>query len=275
MWILYLLPFLGLLVLFLLILFLIAPRRQRDTSPFKQTLYAHRGLHDNNGPSPENSLAAFQGAKDAGFGVELDVRFTADQQIVVFHDDTLTRMCGDDRRVDECTYEELQQLRLLNTDEHIPLLSDVLSVLGDTIILCEIKPARSYVDTTLCEQAYAILEEHKANYCIESFNPFAVRWFRKNAPHVIRGILSKKYVKGEVKPDILRPFLTALMANVLCRPDFIAYQHTDYAQPFFKLCRWFHPTTFAWTIRNMDEYNAATQRFDSVIFEGITPELDR
>lgn len=269
MWILYLA--IGICIaLIAIVLFLIAPKKRRSTSPFDSTLYAHRGLH--NSSCPENSLSAFRAAKEAGFGVELDVRFTADKQVVVFHDDTLTRMCGDHRRVDECTYEELQQLRLLNTAERIPLLSDVLSILDKTVILCEIKPSRSYVDTTLCEETYALLEKHKAKYCIESFNPFSVRWFKKYTPHVIRGILSKKYVKGEVKPDILRPFLSALMANCLCRPDFIAYQHTDYPQPFFRLCRLFRPTTLAWTIRNQEEYAAAKQTFDSVIFEGFFPE---
>ena len=81
-----------------------------------------------------------------------------------------------------------------------------------------------------------------------------------------------KTPEGEVKPDILRPFLSALMANCLCRPDFIAYQHTDYPQPFFQLCRLFRPTTLAWTIRNQEEYAAAKQTFDSVIFEGFSPE---
>ena len=114
------------IALIALIVFLIAPRKRRSTSPFDRTLYAHRGLHDNS--CPENSLSAFRAAKEAGYGVELDVRFTADKQVVVYHDDTLTRMCGDDRRVDECTYEELQQLHLSDTTERIPLLSDVLSV---------------------------------------------------------------------------------------------------------------------------------------------------
>ena len=271
MWILYLLPTL-IVVAIATTLFLIAPRRSRNVAPFNTTLYAHRGLHDNNGDRPENSLAAFQAAREAGYGVELDVHFTADKQVVVFHDDTLARMCGDNRRIDECTYSELQQLHLLNTEEHIPLLQDVLHVLQDTIILCEIKPMRSNVDTSLCEETYKILTAHNAQFCIESFNPFSVRWFRKQAPHVVRGILSKRYAKGEIKPGILRHSLASLLLNVLCRPDFIAYQHTDYTQPFLRLCRLFRPAMLAWTIRSHKEYASAQEHFDSVIFEGFIPE---
>lgn len=273
MWILYaFLCILTLLILF--ILYAILPGRKRERSPFDQTLYAHRGLHNNDGLCPENSLAAFKTAKEAGYGVELDVRFTADKQVVVFHDDDLLRMCGDQRRVDECTYAELQQLRLLNTDEHIPLLCDALEALDGTTLLCEIKPMRSYFDTSLCEQTNLILSSYKGPFCIESFNPYSVRWFRKNAPSVIRGILSKKYIKGEIAPAVLRPILSSLMTNFLCRPDFIAYQHTDCTHPFFRFCRLFHPMTFAWTIRSAEDQNAADSIFDSIIFEGYIPTQD-
>ena len=54
--------------------------------------YAHRGLWG--GHTPENSLAAFEAARAAGVGVELDVRLTADGVPVVFHDAGLERMCG-------------------------------------------------------------------------------------------------------------------------------------------------------------------------------------
>jgi len=255
-------------------IFAILPRRRRDTSPFDRTMYAHRGLFDNNGNTPENSLAAFRAAKEAGYGVELDVRFTADRQVVVFHDDTLDRMCGDNRRVDECTYEQLLELRLLHSDEHIPLLSEVLEILDDVTVLCEIKPMRSYFDASLCEAAYQILDTYKGAYCIESFNPYMVGWFRKHAPDTIRGILSKRYDKNEVNPSILRPLLSSLMTNFLCRPDFIAYQYTDWKQPFLRFCRLFRPMLLGWTIRNPEEQKVAEQAFDSFIFEGYMPIIN-
>lgn len=253
------------------VLFAVMPGKKRNIAPFHRTLYAHRGLHDNSGPQPENSLAAFQAAKEAGYGVELDVRFTADRQVVVFHDDTLQRMCGDPRRVDECTYAQLKELRLLDTDQHIPLLSEALEILDKTTLLCEIKAMRSYFDVSLCHATQELLAGYKGAYCIESFNPWIVRWFRKNAPHVIRGILSMRFRKGDIRPAALRPFLSSLMANFLCRPDFIAYHHTDHRHPFFHLCRLFKPATLAWTIRNPAEQATAENVFDSVIFEGFTP----
>ena len=53
--------------------------QKADVKPFTGVLYAHRGLHDNESQAPENSMAAFQKAVDAGFGIELDVQLTKDR----------------------------------------------------------------------------------------------------------------------------------------------------------------------------------------------------
>ena len=268
MWFLYL--FIALMSLIVLVSLAVLPGRRRTTAPFDHTLYAHRGLHDNDNGIPENSLAAFAAAAKAGYGVELDVQLTADHKVVVFHDNDLKRMCGVDRRVDELTYSELLNLRLLDSDQHIPLLSEVLDVLDGATLLCEFKAMRSYTDATLCEVTLPLLDAYKGNVCIESFNPFMVRWFRRYAPHYIRGILSKRFEKGEVAQALRFP-LSSLFCNFLCRPDFIAYQHTDHTQPFFRLCRIFHPMTVAWTVRSATEHRDAKLHFDTIIFEGFSP----
>lgn len=270
MWILYTL----ILILYLLgglTLYAVLPGRRRNTAPFDSTLFAHRGLHSGDGRVPENSLPAFLTAKDAGYGVELDVQLTADGQVVVFHDDTLRRVCGVDRRVDELTYAELQKLRLFNSDETIPLLSDVLTILESTTVLCEFKTMRSYTDTRLCELALPILEKHKGKVCVESFNPMMMRWFRKYAPQYIRGILGKRFEPEEV-PSRFRGLLSAMFTNFLCRPDFIAYHFGDRDHPFFRLCRLFRPMTVAWTITDKSQQAASARQFDTVIFEGYLPQ---
>ena len=124
-----------------LYVFLMHPRiRRADSSPFLGTFFAHRGLHDNNHQIPENSLAAFQRAVDAGYGIELDVQLSADRTPVVFHDATLGRMCGINRRVNELTFAELRQLSLVNTKEHIPSFQEALALVnGKVPLLVELK----------------------------------------------------------------------------------------------------------------------------------------
>lgn len=256
-----------------LLLYAIAPRRRRSTEPFDHTFFAHRGLHTKDGEAPENSLASFERAKLAGYGVELDIQFTADRQIVVFHDKDLTRMCGINKRVDALTYHELKELTLQGGQEHIPLLSDVLDLLGNTPLLCEIKSYGANGDTSLCAAAWPLLARYKGPLCIESFNPFMVQWFRKNQPQVIRGILSTCYEDVEEVTYWQGVALGALMTNFLTRPDFIAYDFKYRDKLPFALCRsLFHPMTAAWTITDKEQEATALRTFDTCIFEQYYPK---
>ena len=119
-----------LVVLAVLYFLMIMPRmlHKPDTAPFKEWLYAHRGLHDNATEAPENSMAAFRKAVDAGFGIELDIQLTKDRIPVVFHDFTLKRVCGGEGKISDYTYEELQQFHLCDSVEKIPKFEDVLKM---------------------------------------------------------------------------------------------------------------------------------------------------
>ena len=73
--------------------------------------FAHRGLHYGSG-FPENSLLAFAAALELGAGIECDLRLTADNQIVVFHDEDAWRMCASPMVIGRSTLAELGRLRL-------------------------------------------------------------------------------------------------------------------------------------------------------------------
>ena len=77
-------------------LYAIAPGKSRldQRAPFRGRYFAHRGLYDDNA-RPENSLAAFRAAAEAGYGVELDVRLTRDGVPVISHDGDLRRTAGE------------------------------------------------------------------------------------------------------------------------------------------------------------------------------------
>lgn len=252
-------------------LFCLYPGKRRDTAPFNRVRFAHRGLHDD--VTPENSLAAFRAAKAAGFGVELDIQFTADKQIVVFHDADLKRMCGVDKRVDSLTYDELRQYTLLNSDQRIPLLRDVLVNLGTTPVLCEIKSYGAFTDCSLCEAAYPLLEAYAGPLCVESFNPYVVRWFRQQHPDIIRGILSMQFDDESGVTRTQQFLLTALLTNFMTHPDFIAFKYADRRAFSFRVCRaLFRPTTMAWTVRSQATQDDALRTFDTVIFENYLPK---
>ena len=85
---------------------------------------AHRGIFDNKKVA-ENSLTAFKRAKELNIPIELDVQLTKDQTLVVFHDINLKRMCGIDKSINSCAYEEIKNLKLKNSQETIPSIPPI------------------------------------------------------------------------------------------------------------------------------------------------------
>ena len=120
-----------------LYLLAVTPRvlNRPDTGLFRKKYFAHRGLHDNAGEAPENSMAAFCKAVEAGYGIELDVQLTKDGIPVIFHDATLERMCGAKAAIEDYTYEELQQFTLGISGEHIPKFEDLLAMVNGQVPL--------------------------------------------------------------------------------------------------------------------------------------------
>ena len=259
--------------IFCLYLFLIAPKvPRRPLGPFKGP-YAHRGLWD--GQKPENSLPAFRAAVQKGFGVETDVHITADDRLVVFHDDSLKRMCGADRNIADCTLKELRQYTLLDTEENIPTFDEFLDTAqGMVPLLIEIKTDKRVLQ--LCRMVNDRLRSYPGPYMIESFDPRAVRWYRKNRPDVIRGQLTFGLVKPSKMPKTpITRLLASQIGNALGRPDFMACEHeTDHSLPL-RLVRLYRPHLAAWTIRSQEEMDKAKERYEILIFEKFVPDEHR
>lgn len=271
-------PFLWILiviaVLVCLYVFLIFPApRHADESSLAGWNYAHRGLHDKDAGIPENSITAFQRAVESGYGIELDVHLTKDDVAIVHHDPNLKRVCGDDVTIRDVTYEELCR-HPLPDGSVVPTFREVLDIVGGRVpLIVEVKHESGAVRTA--EGAWQLLKDYQGPYCIESFNPFSVAYFRKNAPKVIRGQLSTNYRKDMSKKDAKPFFLVShLLTNVLCRPDFIAYDELhDREFSLWLLKHFFHVIPVAWTIRSPEqEVRARKKGYRYIIFEKYLAE---
>ena len=193
-------------------------------SPFL-TRFFHRGAYDNIKGPPENSLEAFRKAAGLNTGCELDVQLSRDGQVVVFHDDSLKRVCGIDADVCDFDYAELSVFKLFDTESRIPLFSEVLEVLSSSSapLIVEIKSGKR--NDELCDKTLELLKNFKNSYCVESFNPFIVRYIRKVAPSVVRGLLASVYTDYLKKMNLfLAKSMSACRLNFLTKPDFIAYK---------------------------------------------------
>ena len=245
--------------------------RKNGFAPFENTYIAHRGLYDNSGDAPENSLKAFRKAVDAGFGIEMDVQITRDGKLVVFHDETLKRMCGADARLTDLTFEELQQYTLADSEERIPLFEDVFEVFRDKApAVIEIKAHGNYIGTAKLLMHY--LDGYNGDFLVQSFHPRLVHWLRKNRPDVLRGQLSTVFDKSSKVPWVAKFVATNLMTNFYTRPDFISYDVRHLDQFSYRLLRMLYKVEkAAWTIKSRDQLEKAEKSSNIFIFDNFDP----
>ena len=254
-----------------LYLFCLCGRRGHAALPeLKKWNYAHRGLHDEN--LPENSMGAFRAALDAGYGIELDVHLLKDGNLAIMHDSSLRRTAGVDVLIEDLTAEELAQYRLAISDEQIPLFDQVLSLYdGKAPLIVELKCVKgNHAD--LCLAVCEKLDDYNGLYCMESFDPRATAWLRKNRPDICRGQLSENWMgKKLAVPGILKWAMTYHISNVYTRPDFIAYKYADRKAFGTDICRKLLGIQgVSWTLRSREEYDTAVAEGWIPIFENFT-----
>lgn len=263
-------------ILLMLYLFLIAPRmwKKPDRTPLLNILYAHRGLFDNKTDAPENSLPAFQKAVEAGYGIELDVQLSKDGIPVVFHDTSLKRMCGVEGNVWDYPLSELKQLKLADSNAEVPTLAEVLDVVdGKVPLIIEYK--LDVPQTKVCRLVNDLLRSYTGAYCIESFHPLALIWYRRHRPDVVRGQLCMEFWNEDKYRG--NPFffvLSYLVTNAAARPDFIAYKHSDTSNLSFRLTKRMGALSVAWTIKSQTQLEEAKKHFDLFIFDSFIPKKE-
>lgn len=266
-----------LLLVFLLYLFLIACARPKKewTAPFQNLQCAHRGLYEKDQSIPENTLEAFARAAEHGYGVELDVQLSKDGEVIVFHDDTVDRETAYTGRVDAYTLSELQAMSLFGTEgreKRIPLFTEVMAVLDQkSPTIVELKSTENYVE--LCEKTLAILRTLQGPYCVESFDPRIVRWFRLHAPDIMRGQLTEAYAGWRKGMSASKAFgLSHLWTNLVTRPHFIAYGSKTRPLAWF-LAKITGAFLVYWTEREADDHARLKQQYDCLIFEHFRPDI--
>lgn len=226
---------------------------------------AHRGIHIPNTNYVENSIPAFQKAIEMGFPIELDVHITKDHKLVIIHDSNLKRITGVEKIVENCTLEELKELKLFQTNNGIPTLEEVLELVqGKVLLIIEIKNERKIgiLETKLIEK----LQNYNGAFMIESFNPMVLLWLKKHAKNVIRGQLAAKNIK-EIKNHLLRYLLGKMVFNFITKPHFISYYIEDIDQKLYLKCQRKKQLLLAWTLEDELQYEKYHSYCDAMIFD--------
>jgi glycerophosphoryl diester phosphodiesterase len=214
--------------------------------------FAHRGLHYG-AQFPENSLLAFAAALELGAGIECDLRLTADNGIVVFHDADCWRMCASPSRIGESTLEELGRLRL--GEGPLPTLERLLELVGGRVpMLLEVKVGRdAWRWVPALREALA---DYRGPFGVMSFDPRLPRLLKTNWPSARRGLVVRHRL----------PTWKRKLAIWLAAPHFLAVDRAALERPWVAKARQRMPV-YTWTIRSAAERAQASIQADALIWE--------
>ncbi|GAY23543.1 MULTISPECIES: glycerophosphodiester phosphodiesterase family protein [Sphingobium] len=222
--------------------------------------FAHRGLHG--GRISENGMAAFAAAIAGGFGIECDVRLSRDNVAIVFHDAVLRRMTGENGAVQDHDAGAIDRL-MLPDGGGVPRLRALLDLCGtDVPLLIEIKVDGRHVGPICVAVADDLARRPKTPAAVMSFNPVAMRWFRRHRPMVARGLVITEQGKRGWRDRIGRAL--ALWA---AKPDFIACDIRDLPSSLSVDARRRGLPVLTWTVRGEEQRARAALHADQIIFE--------
>ena len=224
--------------------------------------YAHRGLHD--ATRVENSPSAFRAAIAAGLGIECDVQASADGQAMVFHDWELDRLTAERGPLRARSAEALGRLALAGGEDRIWTLGELLAeIAGAVPLLVEIKSRRQVPIAPLCLAVRAALTGYGGRAAVMSFDPRVVRWFRRSAPALVRGlVVTEEGQRG------LRGRCRRHLALWHARAEFLAYDVRDLPSRFAAAQRARGLPLLTWTVRTPALRERARLHADAPIAEG-------
>lgn len=238
---------------------------------------AHRALHDIRDGRPENSRAAIRAAVAKGYGIEIDLQRSADNQAMVFHDYTLDRLTAARGRIADQAAADLGRIALTGGDEGIPTLSQVLALIdGKVPLLIEIKDQDGQMGPgigALEKATAAVLQGYSGPVAVMSSNPHTVAEMGVQAPTLARGLTTSGYDAEhwpeltERTRDMLRPIPDIDRAGA----SFISHDARDLAAPRVAELKQAGLPILCWTIRSPEAEAAARQIADNVTFEGYLP----
>lgn len=239
---------------------------------------AHRGLHDAEAGVPENSAAAVHRALRAGYGIEIDVHLSADGRVVVFHDDTLDRLTHATGPLANRTARELSDLALKGSEERIPMLSDILGIVGGQVpILIEIKDQSGVLgpgEDRLERAVAAELEGYGGPVAVMSFNPHVVAAMSDHAPDLARGLVTCAFIPSQWPqiPDETCGQLRAIAGFDRVGAGFISHEWNDLGSPRVAELKAGGTPVLCWTIRSAQVEAEARRVADNITFEGYLPQ---
>jgi glycerophosphoryl diester phosphodiesterase len=245
-----------------------------DTDWLTARPIAHRGLHDAAHGIVENTTSAVAAAVAAGYGIEVDLQASRDDEAMVHHDDALGRLTDGSGRLADLTAADLRHVSFRATADRMMTLGDLCDlVAGRVTLVLEIK-SRFDTDDRLAARVVRVLAAYAGPVAVMSFDPHVVAGLRRMAPRLRRGIVAERrldHADGRAMPAWQRLGMAHLLHAPVTRPDFVAYRVDDLPAPATTLARRLGAAVLTWTVRTPAQRRRAETFADQMIFEGFRP----
>lgn len=237
---------------------------------------AHRGLHDIDKGIVENTLSAARAAVAGGYAIEVDIQLTADDAIVVYHDDRLERLNDGAGAILDLPHSAVRAVPFKVGSDIIPTLAELFeTVAGAVPLIIELKGTRDRpeIDERLTRLFIAAARTYSGPFAAMSFEPGIVAQLAREAPEMIRGIVADDtrnltwygHLSGAERFS-RRHLLHALTT----RPHFASYCVDQLPAPGpWLLKHVFGRTLITWTVRTPDQVAATRRHADQMTFEGF------
>lgn len=227
---------------------------------------AHRGLHDGNRAVWENTLPAFARAAGRGYAIECDVHLSADGVPVVFHDDHLLRLAGEDAFVWQRTAAEMRVLKIGGLDHGAPTLAELLDLVAERVpLVIELKGIPGH-DEGLVAKVALILQGYRGQAALMSFDHWLVRRFPLDAPGIPAGLTAYGSSEALIEGHF------AMLANGI---SFVSYDIASLPNRFVTFVRQkLKMPVITWTVADPAGVENTRLHGDQMTFEGFEPEFE-
>lgn len=147
-------------------------------------IYAHRGFSSK---YTENTKKAFEACKNLNIkGIELDVQYSKDKKLVVFHDENIKRLTGIDAFVKDLTFKELEKIKFKDGQTFLSL-DEYVDIVKDTNFITNVELKTSMFEYEgIEEDVYKLFREKNMldRLMISSFNHKSLVKFQKINPKI-------------------------------------------------------------------------------------------
>ena len=243
--------------------------------PFKG--FAHRGLHDEALGIAENSPSAIRRAVNAGVGIEIDVQMSVERVPMVYHDETLYRLTGQDGRLSFMKAHEIEAVPYSVGHDHIMSLEACLGLIGGAVpLLVEVKShwlGKAQMEASLA----AILNQYDGPFGVMSFDPDVIARIKPLLKRGFTGLVTARIpskdwqgLLEEERQDGRVQYQKARELGV----DFLAHNVGDLANPLLiDFIKEQNLALFSWTVDRAETLEAARAASAVPIFEGEACQL--